>query len=161
KYPKDLPQVYRTILVKRPHLRSESVARAIAQSSLPRENKRKLYLYAAGHKNLEHRWAALRELKDLDPKEFVMGLIRTLESLPKTPAQPYGRCPEGSFAELVTETADPGVWVALAKAAKRADVGLRLELMKPMDSSAGGRFRKERLAFLASFLSDTAVRDAK
>ena len=60
-------------------------------------------------------------------------LIATLESLPKTPAEPYWICTEAGFANLVMQTEDPRAWRALEKVAKRSDVGVRMEFMDPMN----------------------------
>ena len=48
----------------------------------------------------------------------------------------------------------------LTKVAKRSDVGLRMELMKPMNYIyVGDRQRQERLDFLAGFLEDSEAPD--
>ena len=68
-------------------------------------------------------------------------------------------CREATFAGLVGQTADPHAWRALEKAARRADVGLRMELLKRAAGGPGRPHLEERLAFLAAFLNDATVRD--
>ena len=51
--------------------------------------KLELFLHASSNKNLQHRRFGLSHLQKLDPKEFMKILLATLESLPKTPKEPY------------------------------------------------------------------------
>jgi hypothetical protein len=162
KYPEHLPGLYRTILDERPNIDSRPVAEALARSALPAAEKREVFLYASHHKNLRHRQVGLRELQPFDPQEFMTILLATLEALPGTPAEPYWLSPEAGFAHLVLRTDDPRAWKMLEKVAKRSDVGLRMELMKPMDSrDPGDRHQQQRLDFLAAFLGDAETPDVK
>jgi hypothetical protein len=162
KYPSRLPPIYRSVLDERPGLQSWPIVEAIMAASLPADTKKALLLHATRNKNFEHRRAALWALKDLDRKSFVTELIATLEAVPRTPAEPYWACPEAHLANLVMETDDPRVWKTLEAVARRSDVGMRMELMNPMDYTyIGDRNRKQRLAFLEKFLDDGAVRDAR
>jgi len=82
--------------------------------------------------------------------------------MPPTPKEPYWRSREAGLANLVMETDDARAWKALLAAARRADVGLRMELMNPMYYTyIGQRQRKQRLEFVAAFLDDATVRDEK
>jgi len=162
KYPQHLPKLYRTILDERPKMQSWPVAEALARSSLPAEKKLELFRHAANHKDLEHRRVGLRELQKLDPQQFLTILLATLEALPKTPTEPYWKCPEAGFAHLVLATDDPRAWKMLEKVAKRSDVGLRMEFMNPMNYSyIEDRQRQQRLDFLAAFLDDAEAPDVK
>jgi hypothetical protein len=162
KYPSHLPEIYRTILEKRPHLLSVNVAKAVGKSPLPLETKCEFLLLGAKHSDLDHRRYALWVLKDVAPQQFLQILIATLESLPKTPAKPYWNCPEGAFSHLVTQTVERSAWSALERFAKRSDVGLRMEILYPMDfASIADRQRSQRLEFLSHFLDDDEVRDEK
>jgi hypothetical protein len=152
KYPKHLPKLYETVLNERPKMQSWPLAEAIAKSSLPKNKKRELFLHAARNKNLEHRRFGLSELQKLDPQRFMTILLDTLDNLPKTPTEPYWKCPEVTFAHLVTETDVPRPWKLLAKVAKRSDVGLRMEFLNLMHND--DRQRRQRLEFLAAFLND-------
>ena len=133
KYPSHLPEIYRTILEKRPHFLSVDVAKAVGKSSLPHETKREFLLLGAKHSDLDHRRYALWVLKDVAPQKFLQILISTLESLPKTPAKPYWICPEREFSHLVMQTDERSAWSALERFAKRSDVGLRMEILYYMD----------------------------
>src|SRR5262249_1041942 len=150
------------ILDERTKVQSWPVADAVAQSSLPAEKKRELFLYGAKHANLEHRRHSLGHLQKLDPHKFMTILLATLEGLPKTPTDPYCRCPEATVTQLVLATDDPGAWKMLAKVAKRSDVGLRMEIIQKLGySDLGDRQRQQRLEFLASFLEDVEAPDVK
>jgi hypothetical protein len=161
KYPRRLPEVYRTLLDKRPQMQSRPVVEALARSEVPREKKLELYAYAGHHKNLEHRRAAFWQLKELDHERFVQLLIETLDGLVPTPAEPYWLCSEAAFANLVASTETAAAWQALKRAAKRADPGLRVEILNVMSYAGEGKQRKQRLDFLAAFLDDVTVRDVR
>jgi hypothetical protein len=159
RHPRRLPGVYRTLLKERTPRQSWPVVDAIAASGLPRQTRLSLLLAGARHADLEHRRAALWKLKDLDPRPFNAILIETLERIPRTPKGPYWSCREAAFTHLVIESTDEAAWRALLATARRVDVGLRMELLNPMDY-ANKPHRKRRLRFLAAFLGDAAVRDA-
>lgn len=158
KYPNYLSEIYRTILEQRPRMYTHDVAKAIAESSLPRETKLALFRRAAEDPNLERRRFGLWHLKDLDPIRFPALLIATIDTLPRTPQLSYSSCPEAAIAQLVSASDDPRVWAALEKAAKRADVGLRMEFLDRLTRSTKGR--RLRLEFLSVFLDDETVRDS-
>ncbi len=159
KYPRRLPGLYRIVLEERPRMESGPLAEAIGKADLPRGEKVALFLRASRHKNLEHRWAALVELRGLDEKVFVERLVETLETLPAKPRVAYWCCREATFAHLAVRTADPRAWRALGRAARRADVGLRMQMLDGVAQGGTGPQRKEALAFLAAFLGDSTVRD--
>jgi hypothetical protein len=160
KYPKHLPKLYQTILTDRPKIQSWPVAKAIAESSLPDDQKRTLFQDAARNKNLLHRRSGLDYLQKLDPDQFVTLLLATLEALPRTPTEPYGNCPEANYAHVVLATDDARVWKTFEAVAKRSDVGLRMEFLNPMNyTRLGDDRRTQRLAFLAAFLDDAEAPD--
>lgn len=159
RYPRRLPEVYRALLKERTPRQSWPVVDAIAASGLPRRTKLSLLLAGARHADLEHRRAALWKLKDLDPRQFNAILIEILRRIPRTPKGPYWSCREAAFAQLVIESADEAAWRELLATARRVDVGLRMELLNPMDYS-NKPHRERRLRFLAAFLGDAALRDA-
>ena len=70
--------------------------------------------------------------------------------------------PGGYLRPLVMRTDDPRAGAALEEAAKRSDVGLRMEILNPMNYTyVADRNRRQRLEFLSHFLDDDTVRDAK
>jgi len=158
KYPERLMEIYRTILDKRPNMQSHPVVTAIAESALPREKKIEILAYAGQNKNLEHRRAAFWELKNLDHPRFVEMLVATLKIIPPTPEGEYWSCREGAFLQLVMQTKDVRAWQAMLEAAKRADVGLRMEMITPT-SEAPESQQRLLLTYLSNFLSDETVRD--
>lgn len=160
RYPQRLAAVYRKLLSEEPQMQSHPVTDLICKSALTRNEQIELFVLAGKHQNLEHRRTAFWKLKDLDAPKFVEMLVKTLDELPSTPKEPYWECREASFANLVMETDDPRAWNALRRAADRADVGLRMEFMNPMNyTRIGERQRRERLNFLARFINDAALRN--
>jgi hypothetical protein len=162
KYPQHLPRLYKTVLDERPKMQSWEFAEAVAKSSLTDAKKRELFRDAANRKNLTHRRVGLTYLQKLDPQQFTIILLATLESLPKTPTEPYWGCPEAYFGHLVAATDDSRIWKMLEKVAKRSDVGLRMEFLNHMHNGyVGEGNRQQRLDFLAAFLDDAEAPDVK
>ena len=162
KYPKDIPILYRKVLDERPILDSSLLAAYVHDSKLSDKEKMDLFLYAAKHKDINHRLPALEALKDLDKKRFSSLLLTEMESLPEdTKDASYWTCPEAKIARLAIECDDPQVWKLLEKVAKRSVLGLRMELVNHFSDPKDPRHRHERLRLLASFLDDSALRDVR
>jgi len=160
KYPDTLPDLYLRVLNSNSEIDSSALAQALNQANLDLPRKVELLTQGATHARMEHRRAALWALKDADGALFVRLLVESLDRLPRTPNGEYWCCSEAGFANLVMETDASAAWTALRNAAQRADVGLRMEFLNPMDYDyIGERQRKQRLEFLASFLDDASLRD--
>lgn len=158
RHPQYLPALYREAIT-RPNMQSYTIAKAITGSALPNDIKRQVFLEAAASPTLEHRRAALWELRPLEPESFVRILVDTLDALPNTPEGPYWNSREAAFANVVMETEDPRAWDALLRTARRADVGLRMQLMAPMNYDyIGEKQRAQRIRFLSAMLRDPSVR---
>jgi hypothetical protein len=159
KYPQRLEDVYRAALAR--NFFTDSIAAAIASSALPDDDKRRILTAGAElASSPRHSFAALRSLRALDPDAYTRLLVRALDALPHTPTEPYWRAPESAASRLAAETSDPRVWASLLRAARRADVGLRMELLHTLSYSyLADRQLHERLAFLSVFLDDGAVPD--
>src|SRR5207247_6948735 len=84
KYPWRLPEIYKTLLDRRPEWWNWSVAEAIGRSKLPRSKKVELLVSGGKQKNLHHRYAALQQLKDLDKEASIKILSDTLDHLPES-----------------------------------------------------------------------------
>jgi hypothetical protein len=159
RHPARLEDVYRAALV-RPAMSTELIAQVIAESTLPSTEKVRILEAGASHTSFDRRFIALRALRPMDPAAYARLLARSLDAMPKTPKESYWIAAESAASRLAAETADPTVWAALLRAAKRGDVGLRMELVGRLaDPSLADRQRRERLAFLAAFLDDDAVAD--
>jgi hypothetical protein len=167
KYPRRLPKIYRTLLDERPDIYSDRVVSALTRSNVSRAEKVELLVYAGRHRNLSQRLVALAALQGFDQERYVQLLVDTLDGLPKTIQGTYGNAREPEFAGLVARTADARAWQALHRAARRADVGLRMELLRSITLFEWtpefklAENRRARLNFLASLLEDGSVRDLK
>jgi hypothetical protein len=159
KYPQHLERVYRSLLSDHPNLDGDVLVQAIRASSLPRRKQIALYVRAARCPHREHRPDALVQLSKLDPKRFVLLLTQTLNDMPATPRKDYPFCPEVACASLVLLTEDQGAWEAVAKAARRADARLRLEILKTVGGDERQPHLMRQLTFLAGFLNDATLRD--
>jgi hypothetical protein len=159
RYPQLLPEIYRTLLEKRPDLQSWPVAERIGKSDLSREEKVHLLEMGANRKELVHRHAALLQLRALDPASTDAILLKTLAQLPKKASAPVWASDEARIIILIGGSESPEVWKATAAAAKRAEISLRLEILNGVcRSGVGPPHVKEKLQLLAQFLDDPAVR---
>src|SRR5262249_18457368 len=100
KYPKRLPQLYRTVLEKYPRMQAFEIAEAIRDSKLPKEEKIGLFLHAIGRPNPQHRFVAICQLKDLDKPRYLKLVRETLNDMPKDVEGEYWLCPEAKYASL-------------------------------------------------------------
>jgi hypothetical protein len=161
KYPRHLPTLYRTVLNQRPQLDSRLLVHAVLRSKLPAKEKRDLVLEGVKHKENQHRLPALHALRDVDKKEFTALVLPIIESIPQDVPGPYWKCGEAYLVRLAMEVDDLRVWPAVEKAARRASLGLRMELLNQLCDPKDPRHRRERLGLLASFLEDGALRDTE
>lgn len=128
------------------------------KSGLPRDQKLRLLEVGARSVRAGHQLAALRAMADLAPQEFAASLAECLRRLPRTPPGAYLLCPESQLAGLAGSADDDAVWRELLQAAKRADAGLRLEMLAQFTrTDPPARTRVARL--LAEFLDDDTIRD--
>jgi hypothetical protein len=161
KYPRRLAAVYREVLTNRPNMATDLMIHFLVKSTLSREEKMDLLVLAAGNRSFKHRYAALSALKKLDEERFLVLLTRSLDDLPITPNVRYHRCVEKDFVNLACETDDSRVVRALDSAVKRADPGLRLEMLNCRPRSSLPATERRLLRLLVAFLDDATVRDTK
>jgi hypothetical protein len=157
KYPERVPGVYRALIDtrSRQHRFAWRYAKAVAEGPLPVADKRKILEYAAIQDSPTIRWGGIKYLRAVDP-ELAHGIL--LAALAKLPTEADAR--ESYLAMVAAEGTDPDEWRALGLAVRRADPGGRLELLQAVAFATAPEGRKHRLAFLAEYLSDDAVRDA-
>ncbi len=160
KYPQQLPALYRTAIHGKNS--SQSLAAAVAKSDLSDADKRKLLAAGLGSRSFDHQTSALAALQSIDPSAAERQLIERLSKLPKYVTGPLWTSPEGRLAGLAKDSNSPEVWEALLGAAKRARVGLRMELIHETSSiDVDAPTRTQLLAFLTAFLDDETSRDLK
>ncbi len=159
RYPQRLADVLRSQMKRRPKAQIHPVITAIGESTLPVPEKIALLKLAAVQKNPETRRAALMSLSKHDLPYFNVAAIKAFDGMAKDTNEAYWASPESSLSHLALRTDDAAVWAAFLRAAKRAVTGLRMELMNPLNYGYVGESHKlQRLAFLAAFLDDTALR---
>jgi len=159
KMPQLLPVVYGRILKEKPHLQSHPVTDLIVKK-LPREKAIETLLLAVSHPNLDHQRAMFFALLELKCDQLPALLKEALEKLPETTAEEYWLAGYGALANLVAKIDEKVLWEALKKAARRVDVGLRLEFMNTMNYTVLEETNlRSRIDFLASFLEDKEMRD--
>lgn len=161
KYPERLPPMCEEFTRKAPgDLQPYDLAEAVASSTMPKARRVSALVEFAKRGSLEHRRCILQNLAKLDELATSQLLLPILQKLPKDADGAYWTCAEANFTHVVMQFSDAIIWRAYLEAAKRAAIGLKMEMMNPMNYSyIGDKGRDLRLAFLASFLDDDGVRD--
>ena len=163
RYPQRLQGIYEDLLKQPRQIDEEAIVQAIvANESLSKDDKRLLLGHGADAPNLWRREDAIVGLFKVDPADADARLIRELDRLPTTLDDQGVRSPMVQLAPVVRWSDAPRVWAAFERAARRADVALRLELLDRMGSgvSVSGlpRRTQARIKLLAAFLDDETVR---
>jgi hypothetical protein len=144
----------------KPETQPFALAEAVARSSLPSATKVEILAEFARRGSLEHKRAVLQCLAHLDAQKCSEILLPIIQNLPADSVGPYWTCPEAALTHCVMLLNDDGIWQAYLVAARRSSVGLRMEMMNPMDYAyIGETNRSRRLAFLSAFLSDKDLRE--
>lgn len=168
KYPEMLPGFYRRVTTQYRNVYSGDIVDALMRGSIPKQEKLMLFSEAINKSSADARNRAIGALIQLDRPCGEAALLRALRAMPKDGSEPYWTCPEANLSYMVGETSNPEIWSALLKAAQRARVGLRLQLMGNLVDSFCCRRHKqskdripllmEHIHFLKSFLQDSEVR---
>ncbi len=142
-----------------PDVQPWALADVLAQSRLPLETRIRLLSEFAQRGSLMQKRCILQRLAEIDDEVCSALLLPILKTLSKDVVGPYWTCPEASFTHVVNRIEDDNVWREYLRTAKRSAVGLRMEMMKSIDYCRTNEDnRQRRLAFLAAFLDDKAVR---
>lgn len=115
-----------------------------------------------GLETLKHKRTLLQNLAKIDEVACVKRLIPILEALPADVDEPYWTCQEANFTHVVMLCQAEEVWDVYEKVIKRSAVGLRMEMMNPMNYSYIGKQQlKQRVKLLSQFLVDDELRDTQ
>ena len=141
-------------------MESDFIVSAIAGSSLSTEEKTRVLLVGATHKDGNHRTTALSKLKDFDRAQFNDLLVKHIDGISPNITNSLGTCTAGVPVRLAIEAGDEGVWHALLRLARRVDARTRLEMVELYDIR---NIKSQQVLpeFLAVFLNDAAVRELK
>ncbi|MHC4502363.1 MAG: hypothetical protein ACYTFI_03580, partial [Planctomycetota bacterium] len=130
---------------------------ALAESKATSEEKNRLYLLAASAPEWRKRTVGIRYLFEADHPKAAGLLIEEIRRIPDTPAEPYWVCAAGSVARIAHYTQDRRAWTALKEAARRVDVGQRLQMIQQMTRSSTPE-DPHALEFLVALLEDRETR---
>jgi hypothetical protein len=130
---------------------------ALVASAADQRVKKEILLATATDQSWRKRVAGLRHLLEMRDPDAIPWLIRELTNLPRTPDEEYWVCSAGAVARLVTRTDDARVWAAVLDAARRVDMGQRLEMIEGIGTSADKGDAKA-IRFLVAFLDDGETR---
>lgn len=160
KYPNRLLDAYRKLLAARLDLNSWNLVSAIASATIDPVAKDDALTAGASCPNVARQAEALEALAGIDFKRFETLLLKSLQKLPADTADPYAYCGQVALAQLCWKTGKDEIWTALRTATARADVGVRMEIIKALgeklDLSPADRARLIEL--LAAFLDDETLR---
>jgi hypothetical protein len=161
KYPGDLKKLCDEFTRHaRPDAQPFSLAEAIAGARLPLEQRVTLLTDFAKDGSFEHKRCVLQNLAKIDDGACAPLLIPILRELPGDDDGPYWQSPFPHFSHVVMQIEQDDVWREFLRFAKRSSVGQRMELLNPFDYTyIGDKNRLRRLALLAAFLDDRALRD--
>jgi hypothetical protein len=130
----------------------------IRDANLPKQQRVELLVVLFQKAQREERERILSALARLDQKRATYFTLQLLDEFPVEVEEDYEGCPEAEVAIVVNAFDDQRAWRSLLQAARRASVGLRLELLNNIAyRNANQRRRSYRLALLAAFLDDEAV----
>lgn len=154
KYPKRLPEVYRRMIDERPGMYGGSLAAAVADSTLPNETKRDLFVKGSQSSGWHHRKEAIEHLRTIDRAEAMTALVATIKAVPDRDRDPdqFETWDTGWLAGKVIEWDDPTAWAGLEEAAPRWPIRLQHNVIDAMDRADRETARAERLRFLSHFL---------
>ena len=161
-YPNRLPDVYRMLLAERPDVQSWGLLQAMIAADLPRPDKIDLLIQGATQPRLARQAEALEAMAALDERVFESFLIKSLLGMTPTTTGRYVDCEQVAMAQLCWKTNSLNAWHPLRDATRKADVGVRMEIIDRIGDNAGLSYvRKMRVAeLLLAFLDDPTVRDA-
>jgi hypothetical protein len=153
KFPERLELAVIELVELHPERVAHPVVDTIADGSMRKQKKIELLERIAAVK--EQRLHALRRLAEVDEPRFCELFLEVLQNAPsKTPSSVW-TSPDADFGHLVILTPQPAVWQEFLRAARRAEVGLRMEYMGMFTYRyVGDRQRRQRIACLAAFLDD-------
>ena len=135
----------------------QALATVIPTTRLPKDEKIKILLKYSQCGSLEYRICFLDVLADFEPQKSRSILLETLKTLPKDATIPYAHCPEARLLRLVMKLYSKELCSAYLEAAKRANVGLRLQMIS-MDCCCSKTYKDRKIAFLKHFWDDSTLR---
>ena len=137
-----------------------SLSEAIVKASLPREQKvTALSQLALRLKSISQKRGVLQNLAKFDQAACIALVRPLLAQFPKDVEGPYWLSEIANFTHVIAQLEDDGIWTDYLEVAQRASVGLRMEMMNPLNYRyLKDRNRARRVAFLAAFLDDDTLR---
>lgn len=164
KYPQRLKDVYQTVVLHRPIVRSDPITKAILASKLPLKDKVAILEQGVTSKEYKHRVAALEALAEIDGVLFRKHLLQSLKGIPADITfREDAYNPELWVIGLLRKTDDRDCWQALTDLTRRVASDTRQHLINsvggPVDPSDLDIGRRECLRYLLGFLNDTEVGD--
>jgi hypothetical protein len=163
KYPESLLEFCSAIPAEaRPDVPLFALAEAVARSK-PSDDKTTEALAGICDRleGYSRQRAVLQQLANINQERCIALVQPLMAKLPQDVDEPYWTCAAAGYSHVFMELEQDAIWREYLKVARRAAVGLRMEMMNPMDYSyIGAKNRNRRLAFLAAFLDDSTVRDS-
>ena len=158
KYPSLVLDAYNHILNSKKKTQTWLLLASMERSSLPRKKVINAALRGARHENFDRAHSGIWTLWDLDKKAFDQELVKVLNRLPRHTSGDHWLSTEPSFGQQAAHSSSPKVWAALTQASLRADVDLRLELLRSTSEvKSKSQNRLEKLRYLRTFFGDDEV----
>ena len=161
RFPGILLHAFYAILKTGKKVQTWPLLEAMEASSLDRQLVESAALAGCKSANRDTVSSALGTLWNLKSGGFEAEMIKALDSIPAD-AMGGWLDVEDSFAHIAANSDSPAVWDALRRAARRANVDLRLELLQTSSYvNLRGKDLKVRIKFFSSFFDDPAVAHKK
>jgi hypothetical protein len=162
KYPSGLAALYRKALDESADKLHSDIAQAVAESSLPVNEKRAILEFGLQHKDCKKRNAAFEQLAKVDRQAFEEKLLSLLEKNPSQNPDEDWKCLGRLPVRFALQAPTPKILKALEKAVARAPADLRLELINAIseegyDFQVEDKHRLIRVALLSHFLDDATI----
>ena len=162
KWPEDLPRLCEQYTaLAGPDVIPSDLAEALAEARMPKDERVKALESFASRGSLDDRRFVLLTLARLDSKKAAEILLPLLDKIPKDATGEAWLYRQPYFAQLVLEIDDDGIWKEYLRIVRLSSIGLRVQTLGNVGFfPSGDKHRARRIAFLAAFLDDEAVRDA-
>ncbi len=153
-YPDDLVDLFTKNFERLEY--ADPLLQAVGSAKLSEHQKSQLFLKAASAKRAETRASSIRQLLAISHQQAVPLLVAELDRIPRTPKKAYWLSSAGPVSQVLCHTDSDVAWSALARNAKRVDMGQRLQMMQAVTRSGK---KKQTVAFFVEFLNDDETRE--
>ena len=132
----------------------------VRDSAMPLDKKTKLLTMMTEKLPPSQRRFPVQALAPINPTAATKLVMPMIEQLPTDVDEPYWTSEAANLTHIIMHLDDVEIWKKYLTATRKASVGLRMEMMNPVNYSyIKDKHKTYRLAYLAEFIDDKEVRD--